>query len=230
MAKLVAVVVHLSQATQEEFYRVHGSRFGRARHAVIRHGLYEAVGAAGHSPPADSDQPLVLANVGQLRPYKRLVELVARFPLQPSRLRLVIAGAAVDAAYSEKLMRAVTGSSSVELRAGWLAEEEIAQVVLGSDALISADPDLGNSGMLLLGLSYGRRVIAMATPGVVELRETVGDEWVFSYGELDDPDLWDNLEVWLRKKPLNAPNLTEFAWSVVGEQHRQLFETAVNRH
>jgi beta-1,4-mannosyltransferase len=112
----------------------------------------------------------VFVAFGQVRPYKRLPELVRAFSaLRSPDVRLLIAGKPVVAAEAERL-RVVAGQDPrVVLDLREVPDVEVADVLGCADAAVLAYRDVFSSGALLLALSYGLPVVAAGSSTASEI-------------------------------------------------------------
>jgi beta-1,4-mannosyltransferase len=128
--------------------------------------------ARAHYDIAPDD--VVFGVVGKLRPYKGLDDLLAAFesltaaPPDARRRRLLIAGMpAADPSIEASLARA-RSHPDVIVDARHIPAEELSVPLRASDVIVLPYRDSLNSGALFLALSFGRPVIAAASPHVTE--------------------------------------------------------------
>ncbi len=135
---------------------------------------------------------IVFGVVGNLRPYKGLDDLLDAFesitasPPDARRRRLVIAGTPVADPSIETFLARARSNPDVVVEARRLPAEELSLPLRASDVIVLPYRDSLNSGALLLALSFGRPVIAAASPHV---SETVGPDASITF----DPDDRDAL-------------------------------------
>jgi beta-1,4-mannosyltransferase len=122
---------------------------------------------------------VVFGVVGNLRPYKGLDDLLDAFesitasPPDARRRRLLIAGMPVADPSIEAFLARARSNPNVIVDARRLPAEELSLPLRASDVIVLPYRDSLNSGALLLALSFGRPVIAAASPHV---SETVGPD------------------------------------------------------
>jgi beta-1,4-mannosyltransferase len=158
-----AVIVHTHRAGQ-----LVRDRLGRTGPMYLaRHGNYIGV----YDPPSmdrtalrglygfgDSDH--VLLAFGQLRAYKRLVELVSDFSMHaPSSARLIIAGAPMDPGVAEELKRITATNERVVLLDRHIPESEVAALYELADLAVLNYSEIFSSGALMLAFSLGLAVL-----------------------------------------------------------------------
>lgn len=133
---------------------------------------------------------IVFGLVGRLRPYKGLDELfdafesVVAMPPDARRRRLLIAGQPADDPSVDALLARARAHPDVVVDARPIPAEELSVPLRASDIVVLPYRSSLNSGALLLALSFGRPVIAAASPHVAE---TVGPEASIIF-EPDDRD------------------------------------------
>lgn len=189
-------------------------------HLVTRHGEYRTGALTPPSPWQRPKRTTRLQFVGQVRPYKNLEKLFDAARDLDADTELGVAGFAARALAAElRLKSAGTAALRLDLRSDPLDEAELERIVDLSDAVILPYRQILNSGAAVFALSRNRPVIAPALGGLVELRDTVGEQWVYLYdGELTGEVLRD-ATAWTRTadRPLTW-RLEAFDWAVVGPQ------------
>ena len=180
-----ALVAHSAYARD----RIH-ERWGRALDvAVIPHGNYVGRFSPARATrgelrgeltiPADA---FVFLAFGQVRPYKRLPDLVRAFTaLTGDDVRLLIAGKPVVAEEARRVHETADGDGRVLLDLREVPDVEVSALHACADAAVLAYRDVFSSGALLLALSFGLPVVA---PDVGTAAELLGD----GAGELFAPE------------------------------------------
>jgi beta-1,4-mannosyltransferase len=159
-----AVIVHTPYAAQ-----LVRTRLGRSGPMYLaRHGNY--VGAYDNAQIdrktlrvrygfANADH--VLLAFGQIRAYKRLLELVRDFEESaPASARLIIAGAPVDRDIARKLREIAATNSRLILLDRQVPESEVAELYAIADLAIFNYSEIFSSGALILAFSLGLAVLA----------------------------------------------------------------------
>ena len=135
---------------------------------------------------------IVFGLVGNLRPYKGLDDLLDAFeslaaaPPDARRRRLLFAGMPVADPSIEALLAKARSNPDVVVDARRLPAEELSIPLRASDVVVLPYRDSLNSGALLLALSFGRPVIAAASPHV---SETVGPDASITFDAEDQAAL-----------------------------------------
>lgn len=173
-------------------------------------------------------QPIRLASFGGLKPYKNLEEVIAAVAGSDD-FSLVVAGTARNQAYVDSLAALAADAGNVELRNEHLPDDDLIDLVLGSDAVIVAYKEFYNSGVVFLSLGLDRPVIVPDGPMTRELRDEFGAEWVGLY---DAPLTHAGLErAWRdvatrQGSPAWSP---QRAWPRIGRAHADLYRTVSGR-
>lgn len=182
-----AIIVH-SQAG----HTMLESRYGPlSRSVVIPHGSY--IGLYGS--PRDRVESRValglpthgrvLLNLGTLRPYKGLEDLLVAFARLPEkqRGRLLIVGATKDASYAAALQRQAQAVTGASLYQHFVPDSEVPTYLAAADVMVLPYHTLLTSGILLWALSYGRPVVAPAFGPVRELVHEGQQGFLFTPGD-----------------------------------------------
>ena len=208
---------------------------------VIPHGSY--IGLYG--PPRDRAESRValglpasgrvLLNLGTLRPYKGIEDLLAAFAQLPADVRgtLLIAGAAKDRAYAAALERQAAAIPGARLHPRFIPDEELPAYLAAADVVVLPYHTLLTSGVLLWALSYGRPVVAPAFGAVRELLREGQEGFLFTPG--DKRGLGDALA-----RALAYPDLDRigqaalsvaraFAWPKIAEMTAACYGAAFER-
>jgi beta-1,4-mannosyltransferase len=191
-----AVIVHTHYAAQ-----LVRERLGRAGAMYLApHGNYiDVYGTSSVDRKAlrarygfcDSDR--VLLAFGQIRAYKRLVELVIDFETRaPPSTRLIIAGTPKDHGITQRLKSMVAASSRVVLLDRYIPESEVGELYAVADLAIFNYAEIFSSGALMLAFSLGLGVLAPKQGAADEL---VGKPALFAWVESPFEVLNEALEV-----------------------------------
>ncbi len=158
-----AILVHTRYAA--ELVRQRLGRTGPIY--VARHGNYVGVYASAtverealraRYGVGKGDQ--VLLAFGQVRAYKRLVELVGDFASSSAPVRLMIAGPPKDADVARTLRKMVDASDRVVFLDRYIPDSEVAELYSLADLAVINYSEIFSSGALMLALSLGRAVLA----------------------------------------------------------------------
>ena len=159
-----AVIVHTHYAA-----KLLRERLGRTGPMYLaRHGNY--IGAYS-TPSADrktlrdqygiGESDDVLLAFGQIRAYKRLVELVGDFEAHaPTSAHLIIAGAPDDRGVTQKLKEMAATNDRITLVDRRIPEPEVGELYTLADLAIFNYSEIFSSGALMLALSMGLAVLA----------------------------------------------------------------------
>ncbi|ASJ07624.1 glycosyltransferase [Thermococcus pacificus] len=228
--------ISLTSIGQEELFRTY-PQLRRVPGFVIPHGHYRDVYPNNISRkqarallglPMDSR---VILFIGQIRKYKNLPSLIRAFNSLPEKdVRLVIAGKPVDRELTNQLFKLVKSDSRIMFHPKFIPSEEIQVYLNSADLVVLPYSEILNSGSALLALSFDRPVLAPAKGSMIELRDSVGKEWVMLYtGELTGDTLSNALE-WaiLEKRPARAP-LDRFSWDNIARETLKAYKKVLER-
>lgn len=143
------------------------------------------IGEYGRQPQLtqQSQEPLKLLFTGAVKPYKNLELLIRVCREFGEAVQLTIAGKAASEAYATELRSLAMGAESIQLRLGFVENEEMPALIAASDLLV-LPYDLRsslNSGTVILAFSYARTVICPRIGTIDELEKAQSDVFTYSY-------------------------------------------------
>jgi beta-1,4-mannosyltransferase len=230
----VDLLVLLSASSRDQLVAKYPALAGKPVR-IIPHGHYQGEYAAP-PPAADAradlglaDRPTVLA-FGQIRPYKRSVELARAFQGRQAAERespqLVIAGEAKDGAIRKDLSALTTDDVRTFLD---LVPHEQVPAFFGACDVAVLPYSTGsalNSGVALLALSMGKPVVMVDTPVGRELQQLVGEEWLTLTSDSMGEILGAALDRAQRHPPA-ALDLSGLAWPQLGALTISAYKDAI---
>jgi beta-1,4-mannosyltransferase len=123
---------------------------------------------------------------GQVRPYKRIPELIAAFRQAAcERSVLIVAGAANDPTLAEAVHAEADGDERVRLDLRFIPETEVAGLHMAADAAVIPYREVFSSAALLLALTFGLPVVAPVAGAARDAAEPPAVE-LFEEGRLAD--------------------------------------------
>ncbi|GAA0989902.1 GDP-mannose:glycolipid 4-beta-D-mannosyltransferase [Nocardioides aquaticus] len=208
---------------------------------VIPHGHYREV-AAKHAdnetrrPRVDGDEALTALFFGSVAAYKGVHRLVGAFDGVRGHPRLRVLGAHSSQAPDVALQPILASLASdvrdrIEVRDVFLAEAALVDAVRRADLVVLPYDEVDNSGSALFALSVGRPILVSDVAPFRELRQLVGDEWVWIYeGALTAAVLEVSLE---RARSLRdskaVPDLAALDWDTLGRATTDFYRRTVDR-
>ena len=208
-----------------ELLRQRYSELASVPAVVVPHGHYrgaypeasdESATALRSSLGIDEDvRRPVLLSFGLIRRYKNVGVLAQEWcELPVPRPHLVVAGAPSDPDMERSIRAAVGGDPDAHLLLRYIPDDEVAALFDICDVVVVPYQTRSalNSGVAMLGLSFGRPVVLTDTPASRDLQTLVGREWV----HLCDGSAQDALRVALaaaRQARADAPNLDTLEWA-----------------
>ena len=196
-----------------------------AHAAVTPHGDYRSEvdrGMTRRAARALVDLPAgarVVLFVGQVRPYKRVPDLLRTFArLEAPDARLVVAGQLRPGPDADEVRGLAARDPRVVLDLGFLPAERLSAWLRAADLVVLPYSAVLNSGAALLALSADRPVLVPALGALPELQAAVGEEWVRTYSDdLDARVLQDGLAWAVEGRRSEEPDLSQHSWPRVAE-------------
>ena len=163
---------------------------------------------------------LVVAWIGQIRPYKGLEELVSAWArIGEADRALLIGGLSSDPGLTQLLEESAQRDGTIRFYEGRVEDGDLQFYFNAADVVVMPYRKILNSGSALLALSFNRPVVLPRSPVMEELRARVGADWVYLYeGEFND-EVLRQVFAWLKRqsRPERAP-LSSLDWDVLAEQ------------
>lgn len=176
---------------------VEGRRPILARKAsvIVPHGTYDGV----HPPPvakgdtraaAGLADRFTLAFLGDVKAYKGVEHVLELSHALGEQAAVVIAGKFADAPYEQGLLRRIAAGEGGDLTVvdHRLSDAELAAWIDASDVVLLPYGKSLNSGMGVLAIERGRRILATDQPSFLDMRDELGGYWVTCVGRWTDPD------------------------------------------
>lgn len=239
LTRLLDGHISLSNSAQAELLR----RFpvlARLPGAVVPHGNYRLAYPQGVDRRTAreylgiSADVTLLCFVGRIRPYKNVTALVRAFRHLPGdNLRLLVAGEPEPDRIVTEIQQAAGTDERVLMRPGFIPEEQIPFLLGASDLLVLPYRAVLNSGTALLGLSFGRPVLAPRLGSLPDLQALVGADHLRTFEGEVTTQVLDEAVRWLAERPSVGPDLDATSWPVVASKTRDFYdavlETATDR-
>jgi glycosyltransferase involved in cell wall biosynthesis len=164
--------------------------------------------------------------IGQIRPYKGVVQLVRCFvEARLANSKLLVAGVANDGLKREIERAAVLGSN-ISLYFGFVDRNDIQKYLRAADLVILPYIEILNSGSAILALSFDRPILVPAQGALSELRSVVGADWVSLYEGQLNPGVVRTAVQWTkarRAQPDTPAPLDALSWERIGRLTIQAF-------
>jgi glycosyltransferase involved in cell wall biosynthesis len=164
--------------------------------------------------------------IGQIRPYKGVVQLVRCFvDARVTNSKLFVAGVANDSLRRE-LESAAVLSSNVRLHFGFVDRNDIQKYLRAADLVILPYTEILNSGSAILALSFDRPILVPARGALSELRSVVGPDWVSLYEGQLNPEIVRAAVQWAKARqaqPNTPAPLDALSWERIGRLTIQAF-------
>lgn len=224
----VALFIHMNGQSIVDFVTHWPATTGQ-RHVVLSPPSYAPAPGALDPESARAQFGLprtgpILACFGLLRPYKGIENLIAAFAnLDRPEATLVIAGRPFDSDYGARLEELCAADPRIRFLPRFLSEAELDQLIRACDFVVMAHQKVNNSGVALLSLSRGRRLLGPRLGALPELRRQLGADWLMLFDRLDPSVLTEALDT---PAPAGKPDLSAFDPSVVSSKLGELYLSA----
>lgn len=197
-----------------------------SRAVTILHGHYRDRFAVH---PHRDTVPGRLLYFGIIRPYKgveRLLDVYAAERPDGTELRLV-GNPSPD--LRERVQAAVDADDRVTARLAFVDDDELVREVTAADLVVLPYSEMQNSGVLLVALSLGRRVLVPRSPSNTAISDEVGDGWVIQYdGEFGPDALALGVAALRDGRPAGQPDLANRDWDEIGRRHADAYRSLLD--
>ena len=164
------------------------------------------------------DRPIQLGCFGLIRPYKQLDRLIQCMKeISAAEASLFVSGTSFGYPDLERQLKELAHDRvNINLSFAYLTHEQLEQFVDGCDAVILPYRNVLNSGAAIFALSRLRPVMVPSLASMLELKETVGGDWVFCYsGDLTSQRIREFIS-WVKTTPrASRPDMSSFDPDVV---------------
>ncbi len=195
--RLTGGLIFLNRSSQAELYEERWYMRSLPS-AVIPHGVYGDTYPSGESKHEarialalqDAQMPII-AFPGSIKPYKNLDSLVQAVTALAGKLRitLLIAGRCDPPAHEAQITKLIDYGRAQGAHITWINERQddvqLARVIDASDVVALPYSTSWNSGMAVLALERGRRLVCSSSKVFREMADEAGPYWI----ELADPDI-----------------------------------------
>jgi beta-1,4-mannosyltransferase len=163
---------------------------------------------------------------GIIRRYKGVDTLIEAFErMRPSETTLRIVGSPSPDLRSE-VEEAAARNPDITARLAFVDDDELVAEVTAADLVVLPYREMHNSGVLLVALSLGQRVLVPRSPSNTAIAAEVGPGWVLQYdGDFDDDALGVGIRAMRSGPPVGEPDLSGRDWATIGVQLEALYRS-----
>jgi beta-1,4-mannosyltransferase len=191
------IIVHGKSAKQ--IVETRWSRLKGNRVNIVPHGHYigsyknEISAGAARAHFGLNASNLVFVFLGQIRPYKGVVELVNAFRRRTEQeVRLIIAGKPIDQEIYQEVAHSIDGDDRIRFLPGHVPDDDIQLYMNACDVVVLPYRRVLTSGAAVLAMSFGKPCIAPRSGCVTDMLDEKGAIFF-------DPTLSGDLERALQK-------------------------------
>jgi glycosyltransferase involved in cell wall biosynthesis len=159
----------------------------------------------------------VLAFVGQIRPYKQVVELVRAFrQVSDPGAVLLVAGRPLTEEYGATVHAAAAGDPRIVVRTELLPLGDMHLYLNAADLVVLPYRETLNSGVAILALSFDRPVLGPNKGAFADLGLQLGPQWVQTFDGDVTPAVLTNALARVIDGPPTAPaDLSALEWDAI---------------
>jgi beta-1,4-mannosyltransferase len=202
--------------------------------SVVPHGHYRdayaaVADAAGSRQALGLDERPVFLVFGQIGAYKNIPALVQSWRQIPQpRPQLVIAGEPRHPEVAQAVRESAAEESDARLLLRLVGADEVPQIFGAADVVVLPYRVRSalNSGVAILGLSFGRPVVVSDSAANRDLQRVVGDTWVYLCDGTPEDALRAAQLASTIERP-ERPDLSALDWSRLGDLTVAAYENAI---
>ncbi|MBF6063312.1 glycosyltransferase family 4 protein [Nocardia terpenica] len=228
--RLVDLVVCSSQSLLDEFLQEY-SALRRVESRIIRPGSYRGVYPDDDVSTAEARTKLdlpadarILLSLGMVRRYKNILPLIRSYREldPPDDTYLLIAGETLDQRFARRVRDECEGNESIRLDLRYIDDTEMQFYLRAADAMIVPASFASFSGSAMLALSFDCPVVVPHRGTFIEMRETLGPQWVRTFeGGVRGGVLRAAFDG--RRPPGRPPLERHYEWSISGREHLRAY-------
>lgn len=203
-------------------------------HGIVRripHAHYLEQFALFEAEPAVPGRLLI---IGSLNPYKRVVELIRSFAVDPvPELELRIVGRPIPG-YREEIELALQEAdqcgANVSVRFEWVSPGDFYGELSAAELILLPYEEMFNSGVLLSALSVPRPVMASDSCVNREIQDEVGGDWLYLDSEpFSLANITNCLQLMRGSKPACRPQFAGRSFDEVANSYADVYLEALSR-
>jgi beta-1,4-mannosyltransferase len=201
---------------------------GKCNALVTVHSHYRSASVTRETLGTRPTGNIKLVHFGLIRPYKNIEALVGAASSISSGIDLYVAGMVMDRVVGAAIRESARLSPHITLdfREDPISDAELEAIVDSADAVVLPYKNILNSGAALFSLSRNRPILAPNMGSLPELRDAVGQEWVYLYdGDFNQQVLVDFREWMFRTQRASVAPLEAYELSRLGNDLRGFIET-----
>lgn len=199
---------------------IHSYRNNKSREAARAHFGFDA-------------SNLVFGFLGQIRPYKGVVQMVKAFrAFTDPDARLIIAGRPINEAITKEIARAVDGDLRIKFLPGHVADDDVQIHLNACDVFVLPYQSVLTSGAAVLAMSFGKPCIAPRAGCVTDM---LNEEGALFF----DPSISGDLERAMRQTLASRQRLPEmglhnlrraagWGWKGIGRETAAVYEQCLD--
>ena len=207
-----------------------------ARDVMIPHGCYSPLFPDSRDARREKIVPGRVVLFGHIRPYKGIEEFLSTMAEMTTSNRLesdvslLIAGRDTFRWYTKRLRQLASSLPNVTIRAEYLDDDDVEELLLTAEAVVLPYQKIYNSGVALLALTLKRPIIVQQSPTMAELATEVGGSWVTVMPfPASAADFGAAHEVAREAHGQGVPDLSQRAWADIGQRYADVFRSADTR-
>lgn len=177
------------------------------------------------------EEEIVLLFIGQIRKYKNVINLIQCFQaITEQNIKLIIAGAPDSDDLKLQIEDAANKDFRIKSYLNFISNDDIQFFLNAADLVVLPYTEILNSGSAILALSFNKPVLVPQKGSMSELKDLIGDEWVYTYeGSLSAETLLKAIDWLQQEKHFSQVSLEKLDWDKSAEDTTQFYRKVLNK-
>ncbi|MEX0331040.1 MAG: glycosyltransferase [Puniceicoccaceae bacterium] len=203
---------------------------GKLPNTVIVHGFHPRPEDCHDQQAKEERTGKSLICFGKIRRYKEIPHLLEVYSqLDPPRCELTVAGQCDDPELSRIVEGLAATLPEVRLIQRYVSKQELDGLLNSSSGVVIPYAGSLNSGVVFHALSYGKRVLAPATPTFLELRDDFGSNWLTLFEPPLTKEALEEFAIQLDTTPATCVDPPDkYTWPVIAAEHDKFLREILN--
>ena len=167
---------------------------------------------------------------GRIREYKRVPDLIQSFEkITAEDLRLLVVGNPESRDLRHRVREAASGDQRIQAVLNFIPNNQVQKYFRASDVVLFPQEEFLNSGSVILALTFDKPVLAAQKGSIVELKQSVGNEWLKTFkNTLEKKDIETTMR-WVRQERQCKCPIEHLNWNLISKNTIKYFKSVCKK-